>query len=181
MGESSIRFTSFPRTEPPPVFTDAVVRTFRAHETTIGTLGLKKGLTSDEVLQVLRDDLVALGFQVESGKQRVNKIERPVFYGENGVPALRFEIDGYHPEWRCGLEVEAGRGWMGNAVYRDLVLALVMVQVDHLVLAVANGYRYKNANRPVVSADYENTVAVADAIYGHTRVRMPYGLVVIGY
>jgi hypothetical protein len=32
--------------------------------------------------------------------------------------------------------VEAGRAWMGNAIYRDLLQALVMVQVDHLILAV---------------------------------------------
>jgi len=181
MPATSVRFTSYPRTEPPPTFVDAVVGVFRAHEAHIGTAMLKKGLTSDEVLAKLRDDLVALKFQVEASKQRVHKIERPVFYGENGVPALRFEIDAYQPEWRCGLEVEAGRGWMGNAVYRDLVLALVMVQVDHLILAVANGYRYQSGGRTVVSNDYENTCAVADAIYGHTRVRMPYGLVVLGY
>ena len=81
------------------------------------------------------------GFQVEKGKVREQKIERPVFFGENGVPALRCQIDAYHPGWRCGLEVEAGRAWMGNAIYRDLIQALVMVQVDHLVLAVSNIYK----------------------------------------
>jgi len=30
---------------------------------------------------------------------------------------------------------------MGNAIYRDLIQALVMVQVDHLVLAVSNIYK----------------------------------------
>jgi hypothetical protein len=58
-----------------------------------------------------------------------------VFFGENGVPELRYQIDAYSPAWKYGLEVEAGRGWMGNAIYRDLVQAMVMVQVDHLVLA----------------------------------------------
>lgn len=104
-----------------------------------------------------------------------------MFYGENGLPTLRYQIDAYHPEWRCGLEVEAGRAWMGNAVYRDLVQALVMVQVDHLVLAVSNGYRYKNSGRAVISADYENTCAVANALYGHTRMKPPYGLTAVGY
>jgi hypothetical protein len=63
-----------------------------------------------------------------------------VFFGENGIPTLRYEIDAYHPEWKCGLEVEAGRGWMGNAVYRDLVQAAVMVGVEYLCLAVSNVY-----------------------------------------
>ena len=33
------------------------------------------------------------------------KIERPVFYGENGRPTLRYQIDGYHPGWRCGIDI----------------------------------------------------------------------------
>ena len=39
---------------------------------------------------------------------REQKIERPVFFGENGVPALRYQIDAYHPR----LAMWAGsRGW----------------------------------------------------------------------
>lgn len=181
MAESSIRFTYFPPTEPPPHFVDSVVRVFREHEHSVSTRDLKKGLTSDHVMGVLRDDLTALGFVVEGGKQKARKIPRPVFYGENGVPTLNYEIDAYHHEWRCGLEIEAGRGWMGNAVYRDLVQALVMVDVDYLILAVANGYRYTSSGRSAVSHDYDNARSVAEAIYGHTRVRMPYKLLVLGY
>lgn len=70
---------------------------------------------------------------------------------------------------------------MGNAVYRDLILASVMVDVDHLVLAVANGYRYKTGGRVAVSHDYDNATALADTIYSHRRLRLPYGLTVIGY
>ena len=157
------------------------MRIFQRHEGALATIGLKKGLTSNEVLGVIRDDLVNLGFQVEASKQRADKIQRPVFFGENGEPALNYEIDAYHPEWRCGLEVEAGRAWMGNAVYRDLVQGLVMVQVDTLVLAVPNAYKYQSGGRTVTSSDYANTVSVAETLYGHTRVRLPYGLVVIGY
>jgi hypothetical protein len=104
-----------------------------------------------------------------------------VFYGENGIPALNYQIDAYHPAWRCGLEIEAGRAWMGNAVYRDLVQALVMVQVDHLILAVPNSYKYRSGGRAVSSADYENTTAVAHVLFGHTRMKLPYGLTVVGY
>ncbi len=94
---------------------------------------------------------------MEASKKRVDKLERPVFYGENGIATLRYEIDAYHPDWMCGLEVEAGRGWMGNAVYRDLIQAAVMVGVEHLYLAVCNAYRYTSGGRPAVSRDYENT------------------------
>jgi hypothetical protein len=181
MATSSVRFSSFPRTEPPPQFVPSVVRAFATHERDITTAKLDKGLTSNEVLQALREDLVGLGFDVESGKTRDHKIERPVFYGENGIPALLYQIDAYQHVWRCGLEIEAGRDWMGNAVYRDLIQAMVMVQVDHLCLAVPNRYKYRSGGRDVFSTDYANTVAVADALFGHTRLRVPYGLTVIGY
>lgn len=179
--KSSVRFTSYPRTEPPPQFVFPIVDVFRTAEATIGSEQLAKGLTSDAVLALLHPQLEALGFQVENGKEREQKIDRPVFFGENGVPALRYQIDAYHPGWRCGLEIEAGRAWMGNAVYRDLVQALVMVQVDHLVLAVSNLYKYRSGGKAAGSNDYRNTTAVADALYLHTRVRLPYGLTVIGY
>jgi hypothetical protein len=157
------------------------VDVFRQREPSICTQTLAKGLTSDAVLTALRTDLVALGFTVEASKLDADKIKRPVFFGENGVPDLQYEIDAYHSGWRCGLEIEAGRGWMGNAVYRDLVQALVMVELDTLILAVANTYKYVTAGRATASRDYENTVAVADALFGHSRIAMPYRLVIIGY
>lgn len=181
MTKTSIRFTSFPKTEAPPSYAFDLVGVFQKHESAIATVTLKKGLTSDEVLSVIREDLVTLGFQVEAGKQKTDKIQRPVFFGENGQPTLNYEIDAYHPVWRCGLEVEAGRAWMGNAVYRDLIQGLVMVQVDELVLAVPNAYKYQSGGRTVVSADYVNTVSVAETLYGHSRVKLPYGLLVVGY
>ena len=70
---------------------------------------------------------------------------------------------------------------MGNAVYRDLIQALVMVDMKHLVLAVPQAYRYRTGGRPAVSHDYANTVAVAEAIYAHSRIVMPFSLCVIGY
>ena len=70
---------------------------------------------------------------------------------------------------------------MGNAVYRDLVQALVMVDMKHLVLAVSQEYRYKAGGRTIISRDYDKTVAVAQAIYAHSRIEMPYSLCVIGY
>ena len=109
---STIRFSTFRRTLPPPPFTEDVVNVFRRHEAVIATLIVDDALVSDRVLGTLRNDLVALGFEVESGKRKNRKIVRPVFFGEGGEPTLRYEIDAYSPSWECGLEVEAGRpGW----------------------------------------------------------------------
>lgn len=133
------------------------------------------------MLSAVRPALQELGFTVEASKLTADKIKRPVFFGENGMADLQYEIDAFRVEWRCGLEIEAGRGWMGNAVYRDLVQALVMVDLDTLVLAVANTYRYQSGGRTTLSKDYEHTVAVADALFGHSRITMPYQPLVIGY
>ena len=181
MSKTAIRFSTFPRTEPPPAFVHDIVDVFFLAEELISTTDLNKGLTSDAVLRHLTPGLQKLGFSVELGKRKDQKIERPVFFGENGVPILKYEIDAYHPEWHCGLEVEAGRAWMGNAVYRDLIQASVMVGVDWLCLAVPNTYKYRSSGSQSLSRDYENTVAVAEALYGHSRMKLPYRLTVIGY
>lgn len=174
---SNVRFTSFPRTQSPPNFARRIVAVFQKHEPSICTRTLAKGLTSDAVLAMVCSDLQAIGFTVELGKNQADKIRRPVFFGENGEPGLQYEIDAFHDGWKCGLEIEAGRGGMGNALYRDLIQALVMVELEVLVLAVANTYKYSGS----VSRDYDKTVAVADALYGHSRIKMPYQLVVVGY
>lgn len=70
---------------------------------------------------------------------------------------------------------------MGNAVYRDLIQACVMVEVDYLVLAVPQIYKYQTSGKNTASNDYENTKAVAEALFAHSRVRLPYDLVLIGY
>lgn len=176
-----LRFSNFPRTQTPPAFISQVVEVFERHSDKIGTVQRNKGLTSDQALAVLRADLVSLGFDVEASKREKDKIKRPVFFGENAQPNLQYEVDAWHPEWRAGLEVEAGRAWKGNAVYRDLIQALVMVEMDHLLLAVPQAYRYKASRRTTISRDYENTISVAEALYGHSRITMPFSLCVIGY
>lgn len=176
-----IVFSTFPRTEAPPEFVSDVRSAFQQHSMTISTLETDKGLTSDKVLETVRPELVSLGFQVESGKTKSQKIQRPVFFGENAVPFLQYDVDAWHPEWRVGLEVEAGRAKMGNAIYRDLIQALVMVELDYLFLAVPLAYKYRSGGKVVHSKDYEHTVSVADALYGHSRIAMPFSLCVLGY
>lgn len=150
-------------------------------EDEICTHVLSKGLESDQVLKIIAPKLQELGFAAEGGKLKGQQIERPVFYGENGFPALQYRIDAYHDSWRCALEVEAGRAILGNAIYRDIVQALVMVNVDFLVLAVPITYRYTANSKKLAMPYYAKTVAVADALYGHTRIKMPYALSIVGY
>ena len=55
-----------------------------------------------------------------------------------------------------------------------------MVEVDTFVLAVLNTYRYTSSGRSEMSQDYENPVSIANARYGHSQMRLPYNLVVMG-
>lgn len=56
-----------------------------------------------------------------------------------------------------------------------------MVEVEHLVLAVPNHYKYKAQGKSLISKDYQNTVQLADALNGYSRLRMPYQLTVVIY
>jgi hypothetical protein len=72
--------------------------------------GTVDGLTSDQVLSALRPGLVALGFEVEAGKDRAEKIRRPVLFGDSGTERVSYEVDAVHDELGLLVEVEAGRG-----------------------------------------------------------------------
>jgi hypothetical protein len=176
-----IRFSTVPKTEPPPPFTEPLVRVFSKHVARISTVARDKGLTSDEVLASVGPDLISLGFTVETGKSAGKKVLRPVFFGEDGVADLTYQIDGFHAGWRCGIEIEAGRATMGNAIYRDLIQAALMVDLDHLCLAVPISYKFKSGSKTSTSHDYDNARSIADALFGHSRLKMPYRLLIIGY
>jgi hypothetical protein len=86
MKSSTIRFSTFPRTEPPPDFVEDVVAVFRQHESEIATEVNDKGLKSDDVLAILGPDLTSLGFQVEASKKKVDKLQRPYSSGRTVSP-----------------------------------------------------------------------------------------------
>jgi len=159
---------------------EEVVECFRKNESAISTVQGMSG-NSDAVLRIIRSDLEAIGFDVEKSKKKTDKIFRPVTFGLNGTPQLKYEIDAYNSVTRVGLEIEAGRGVKGNAIYRDLIQGMVMVNVDHLVVAVANEYRYKSNQKQMVSKDFDKCVDICNALSGHTRVQLPYTITIIGY
>ncbi|MEL7473515.1 MAG: hypothetical protein AAGK04_09380 [Planctomycetota bacterium] len=171
------RYTCFPRTKPPLGFVNVIAGAFEKVDNAIGAASSQKRFGSDHVLGELAPVLLTLGFEVEQGKSRADRIDRPVFFGEGGEPSLNYQIDAFHPIWSCGLEIEAGRGFMGNAFYRDLIQAMVMVQVDHLCIALLNRYEYANTH----SNDYDKAIGVADTLFAHDRIRVPFGLTVLGY
>lgn len=138
-------------------------------------------MKSDVVLGVIADDLESgLGFEVERGKKKIGKLHRPVFFGDQGSYLRAYEIDAFQKERGIALEVEAGRATMGNAIYRDLVQASLMVDARFLALAVPLEYRY--GEKPTKEPSYAKTYSVVEAIYGSRRLMLPFeGLLLIGY
>ena len=160
MVESTINYYCYPRTATPPKFADELIRCFRNREDQIATVDQENGLKSDNVLETVRPDLIEIGFDVEAGKKKQDKIHRPVLFGENGEAELRYEVDAYHKKWKCGLEIEAGRAWKGNAIYRNLIQASMMVQVETLAMAVPNLYTYSGGENPA----FDKTKNVVDTL-----------------
>jgi hypothetical protein len=128
----------FPADSPPPGWVHPLVEVFRDHQDEIDSKVVHpKRMQSDHVLAALADDLESsLEFQVERGKNKQGKLPRPVFFGDQGTYLRTYEIDAFQEDLGVALEIEAGRATMGNAIYRDLIQASLIVDVRYLALAV---------------------------------------------
>ena len=140
------------------------------------------GLTSDKVLAHLRPGLLKLGYEVEGGKHRAARIRRPVLFGDQGRERVAYEVDAVHDELGILVEVEAGRGARGNAVYRDLVRSSLIVDQRFLVLGVMRSYRHQSSGRPIIVSSYRDSKDQLDALYASGRLRLPFeGVLLFGY
>lgn len=140
------------------------------------------GLNSDGVLGHLRPGLETLGFEVERGKKANEKVRRPVLFGDQGTERVAYEVDAFHDDLGIALEVEAGRGALGNAVYRDLIRASLIVDARFLALGVMQEYRYKAAGKQMRHLSYRDAHNQLDAVYASGRLQLPFdGLLLFGY
>jgi hypothetical protein len=171
----------YPPSDRPPDWARALVGIVALAEAEVSSRK-NHGLTSDTVLARLRPGLEAAGYRVEGGKTREQRIHLPVLFGDQGRERVAWEVDAVHDELGIAIEVEAGRGARGNAVYRDLVRASVLVDVRFLVLGVMLSYRHQSAGREVNVSSYAETQEVLDAIYASGRLKLPFqGLLLVGY
>jgi hypothetical protein len=167
----------YPSRNPPPEWVPPFVNVVAQAKPTIGSASVS-GLTSDLVLGHLRDGLLGLGFRVEGGKTRSQKIHLPVLFGDNGIERVAYEVDAFHERDGVAVEVEAGRGARGNAVYRDLIRASLLVGVRYLALGVMLSYSGKD----VSVASYSEAHSILDAIYASGRLKLPFeGVLLFGY
>jgi hypothetical protein len=167
----------FPTSAAPPSWVADFVGIVAAQEDAISS-AVRAGLTSDSVLAELTGGLTQLGFSVEVSKKRVDKIRRPVLFGEQGSERVAYEVDAYHDELGIVVEVEAGRGAMGNAVYRDLIRSSLIVGARYLALGVMLEYRYSKS----MTQSYRDAKDLLEAIYASGRLQFPFeGVLLFGY
>lgn len=167
-----IQWDYYPRSRRPPELAIGVVEAFRSVEKVIDSSG--QSLKSDEVLEIVAELLLKLGFQVETGKKAFQKVRVPVLFGRNGRVEKSFDADAWHVQGKFVLEVEAGRGFTDNQFLKDMFQACMMHDVDYLAIAVRNVYR--------ASRDYEKVTAFIETLYASNRLHLPLnGILTIGY
>ena len=151
----------------------ALVEVFAANNSVIDSKK-QTDLHSNDVLAILRDELIELGFDVERGKAAAQKIKVPVLYGLNGQTTKTFDADGFHSEEGIVLEVEAGRAVTNYQFLKDLFQACAMQEARHLVVAVRNDYRG--------SKDFETVINFFETIYASARLVLPLeSVTIVGY
>jgi hypothetical protein len=145
-----------------------------------GVAGSKVRHSSDQVLKFVAPGLVEIGYIVELGKGKSEKISRPVLFGANGHVQKSFEVDAFDPASGTILEVEAGRGVANHQFLKDFFEACAIQDASYLAIAVLNSYKppsSKNGNR-----DFETVVTFFDTLYASGRLTLPLqGILVIGY
>jgi hypothetical protein len=175
------RWAYYPSRDQPPEWVNEFVGVVATAKPTIDSAQVP-GLTSDKVLAQLCPGLEGLGFQIEMGKKAKERITLPVLYGEQGQPRVRYDGDGVHRDLGVLLEVEAGRGARGNAVYRDLVRTSLIVNARFLALGVMIEYHHKSGGKPIVVKSYGEAKEQLDAVYASQRLKLPFeGILLFGY
>jgi hypothetical protein len=130
---------------------------------------------SNDVLAVVRPGLEQLGYVVEAGKKKAEKIPVPVLFGVNGRVEKSFDADAWSKADRTVIEVEAGRAVVNNQFLKDLFQACMMHEVDFLVIAVRITYGKGNQ-------DFQSVSKFMDTLYTSGRLQLPlHGVLVLGY
>ena len=167
-----INWMYYPPSDQPPEIVRQVVGAFETVAPHIDSVNYQ--LHSDSVLALLRPGLESIGFRVERGKTKAEKIHMPVLFGLQGRTVKAFEADAFSREHGFVLEVEAGRGVTNNQFLKDLFQACMMCEARYFGVAVRNIYRR--------SHDFNRVVKFFDTLYASRRLNLPInGIVAIGY
>jgi hypothetical protein len=175
------RWRYYPARDVPPSWVEDLISVCEEAKPRIDTASVQ-GEGSDGILAALCPGLLRLGYKVETSKKTTDKIERPVLFGDEGRPRVQYQIDAWLQDPGVVVEVEAGRGWMGNAFYRDLVRTSLIVGATYLVIGMMDQYLYKSGGKQSMSHDYDNARDQLDAVFASGRLQLPFeGVLLVGY
>lgn len=133
-----------------------------------------KSLMSNEVLAILKPYFESIGFAVECGKSKGDKIDVPVLFGVNNKVDKSFYVDAISKDGRIVIEVEAGQATDNHRFLKDIFEACMMFDVDYLVLAVRNKYR--------THYDFNRVYTFLETLYVSNRLHLPLkGILLVGY
>lgn len=167
-----VRFQFFPRSIGITSKIGEIVQCFKSIEEQIDSTAFD--LKSNEVLKQIRPYLERLGYNVETGKGKDDKIDVPVLFGINNTVEKGFYADALSPDGKIVIEIEAGRATENNQFLKDIFEACMMFDVEYLILAVRNIYRTHD--------DYEKIYAFLETLYISGRLRLPLkGILLIGH
>lgn len=168
----------FPRSVEPPSWVDPLVDCFAAVRASIDTQARQRN-TSNNVLALVAPGLRGSGYQVED---KGGMIPRPVLFGERGRLERKYQIDAYHAGEKVAVEVEAGRGAKGNAIFRDIIHLALIVDADYAAIAVPIIYRFNVKGKEQRQGAYKDGLDLFDAIFTSRRLTLPFrGVLLIGY
>lgn len=129
----------------PPLWVRDFVAAVAAARPLIDTANIS-GLTSNKVLAALKPGLERLQYEVEDPARKL-KVYRPVLFGENGVVQVPYHVGAVHDALGVVVEIEGGRGARGNALYRDLIRASLIVNAKYLVIGLIQTTRTSRTPR----------------------------------
>ena len=175
-----INYQFFPRSHGVTSEIKGIINCFKQIEPQLEEENVQR--TSNEVLALVRPHLEGIGFAVESGKGKEEKIDVPVLFGENNEVDKSFFADALSADGKIVIEVEAGRAVRNNQFLKDIFQACMMFEVEYLVIAVLNEYKFNSGGRQTVGHDYQEIKTFLETLYVSNRLRLPLkGILLIGY
>ncbi len=169
---NNIEFQFFPRSQGLTTSMEEVVECFEANSSKIQSA--EYNLNSNDVLEELRPSLEKIGYKVEKGKKKLEKISVPVLFGRGDQPDKYFYADAVSNDNSIVIEVEAGRAVDNNQFLKDIFQACMMYEVEYLVIAVRKDYRGQN--------DFEKIYTFLETLYVSSRLNLPLkGILLVGY
>ena len=101
---------------------------------------------------------------------------------ENDEVDKSFAADALSNDRSIVIEVEAGRAVFNNQFLKDIFQACMMCEVEYLVIAVLNEYKFKVNGQERCSYDYQSVKTFLETLYISNRLQLPLkGILLIGY